>query len=130
MLDILEELDVSAINRKYQEKDARGTRPYAPKMMVGLLLYGYSVGIRSSRKLEKATYEGIPFRVLAAGNHRTIRGSRSFAASISRSWRSVLAGLPDLSADGTGRAGQRGPGRDEGAGQRLEAQGDELRADA
>lgn len=69
MLDILEELDVSAINRKYQEKDARGTRPYAPKMMVGLLLYGYSVGIRSSRKLEKATYEDIPFRVLAAGNH-------------------------------------------------------------
>jgi transposase len=50
MLDILEELDVSAINRKYQEKDARGTRPYVPKMMVGLLLY-------------------VPFRVLAAGNH-------------------------------------------------------------
>ncbi|WP_263841487.1 IS1182 family transposase [Salinibacter sp.] len=69
MLDILEELDVSAIDRKYQEKDARGTRPYAPKMMVGLLLYGYSVGIRSSRKLEKATYEDIPFRVLTAGNH-------------------------------------------------------------
>jgi transposase len=69
MLDILEELDVSAIERKYQEKDPRGTRPYAPKMMVGLLLYGYSVGIRSSRKLEKATYEDIPFRVLAAGNH-------------------------------------------------------------
>ena len=67
MLDILEELDVSAINRKYREKDARGTRPYAPKMMVGLLLYGYSVGIRSSRKLEKATYEDIPFRLLTAG---------------------------------------------------------------
>jgi transposase len=69
MLDILEELDVSAIDRKYQEKDPRGTRPYAPKMMVGLLLYGYSVGIRSSRKLERATYEDIPFRVLTAGNH-------------------------------------------------------------
>ena len=69
MLDILEELDVSAIEKKYRQKDSRGTRPYAPKMMVGLLLYGYSVGIRSSRKLEKATYEDIPFRVLAAGNH-------------------------------------------------------------
>jgi transposase len=69
MLDILEELDVSAIEKKYREKDPRGTRPYAPKMMVGLLLYGYSVGIRSSRKLEKATYEDIPFRVLTAGNH-------------------------------------------------------------
>jgi len=69
MLDVLEELDISEIDRKYQEKDPRGTQPYAPKMMVGLLLYGYSVGIRSSRKLEKATYEDIPFRVLAAGNH-------------------------------------------------------------
>lgn len=69
MLDILEELDVSAIEETYRQKDPRGTRPYAPKMMVGLLLYGYSVGIRSSRKLEKATYEDIPFRVLTAGNH-------------------------------------------------------------
>jgi transposase len=69
MLDILEELDVSAIEEKYRQKDPRGTRPYAPKMMVGLLLYGYSVGIRSSRKLEKATYEDIPFRVLTAGSH-------------------------------------------------------------
>ncbi|MCS4198368.1 IS1182 family transposase [Salinibacter ruber] len=69
MLDILEELDISAIEKKYRQKDPRGTRPYAPKMMVGLLLYGYSVGIRSSRKLEKATYEDIPFRVLTAGNH-------------------------------------------------------------
>lgn len=69
MLDILEEIDVSAIEEKYRRKDSRGTRPYAPKMMVGLLLYGYSVGICSSRKLEKATYEDIPFRVLTAGNH-------------------------------------------------------------
>jgi transposase len=69
MLDILEELDISAIEEKYQRKDPRGTRPHAPRMMVGLLLYGYSVGIRSSRKLEKATYEDIPFRVLTADNH-------------------------------------------------------------
>ena len=69
MLDLLEELDVSAIERKYEAKDPRGTRPYAPKMMVGLLLYGYSVGIRSSRKIEQATYEDVPFRVLAAGHH-------------------------------------------------------------
>jgi len=69
MLDVLEELDVSAIEKKYRQKDPRGTRPYAPKMMVGLLLYSYSVGVRSSRKLEKATYEDIPFRVLTADSH-------------------------------------------------------------
>mgnify|MGYP006293731507 CR=1 FL=1 len=69
VLDLVGELDISAIEEKYQAKDPRGERPYAPTMMVGLLLYGYSVGIRSSRKLEKATYEDIPFRVLCAGNH-------------------------------------------------------------
>lgn len=69
MLDVLKELDVSAIAEKYHRKDPRGTRPYPPRLMVGLLLYGYSVGVRSSREIEKATYEDIPFRVLAAGHH-------------------------------------------------------------
>lgn len=69
LLEIVDELDLSAIEAKYQAKDPRGTRPYAPEMMTALLLYGYSVGIRSSRKLEKATYEDIPFRVLTGGNH-------------------------------------------------------------
>ena len=38
-------------------------------MMVSLLLYGYCGGIPSSRKIEKATYEQVPFRVLAANQH-------------------------------------------------------------
>lgn len=67
--DVVEQLDISAIEEKYQQKDWRGTRPHPPKMMVSLLLYGYSVGVCSSRKLEKATYEQIPFRVLTAGLH-------------------------------------------------------------
>jgi len=37
--------------------------------MVGLLLYGYCQGVASSRKIEKATYESVPFRVLAANQH-------------------------------------------------------------
>lgn len=69
LLEIVEELDLSAIEKKYQAKDPRGTRPYPPEMMTALLLYGYSTGVYSSRKLEKATHEDIPFRVLCAGNH-------------------------------------------------------------
>jgi hypothetical protein len=37
--------------------------------MTGLLLYGYCQGVASSRKIEKATYESVPFRVLAANQH-------------------------------------------------------------
>lgn len=69
LLEIVEELDLSAIHEKYQAKDPRGTRPYPPKMMTALLLYGYSTGVYSSRKLERATYEDIPFRLLCGGLH-------------------------------------------------------------
>ena len=42
---------------------------YHPVMMVRVLLYGYCVGVVSSRKLEKATYEDVAFRYLAADQH-------------------------------------------------------------
>ena len=69
ILDLVKELDLSAIESKIQAKDARGTRPYSPSMMVALLIYGYCLGIRSSRKIERATYEDVAFRVLAGGGH-------------------------------------------------------------
>lgn len=69
ILDVVQELDISSIERTIQSKDARGTRPYPPQMMVGLLLYGYCVGVFSSRKLEKATHEDVAFRVICGGHH-------------------------------------------------------------
>ena len=66
--DVVGELDLSAIYADYRSR--RGGRPaYDPQMMVSLLLYGYCVGIASSRKIERATYEQVPFRVLAADQH-------------------------------------------------------------
>ena len=69
LLDLAPLLDLSDIDRVVRAKDGRGTRPYSSRMMVLLLLYGYAVGTVSSRKLEKATYEDVPFRVLCAGQH-------------------------------------------------------------
>ena len=67
ILDVLGEFDLSVIEARLQGRDARGTRPYSPEMMVVLLVYGYCVGVFSSRKLERATYEDVAFRVLAGG---------------------------------------------------------------
>ena len=67
ILDVVSELDLKAIETSIQAKDARGNRPYPPEMMVALLLYGYCVGVLSSRKLGRATYEDVAFRVLAGG---------------------------------------------------------------
>lgn len=69
ILDVVEGLDLSKIDKVYQDKDHRGERPWNPRMMVGLLLYGYCLGVRSSRRLERATYEDVAFRVLAGGMH-------------------------------------------------------------
>lgn len=69
LLDLLSELDLSAIEGAVQAKDHRGTPPHPPAMMTLLLVYGYCVGVFSSRKLEMATYEDIGFRVLAGGLH-------------------------------------------------------------
>jgi transposase len=69
ILDVVEVLDLREIERRIQWKDHRGTRPYHPKMMTALLLYGYSVGVVSSRKIEQATYRDVAFRVIASGNH-------------------------------------------------------------
>ena len=57
------------IEQEMQEKDPRGERPYAIGMMTGLLLYGYSVGEFSSRRIARATYEDVAFRVISGDQH-------------------------------------------------------------
>ena len=56
-MDLVSSLDLSEIDRELQSKDARGERPFDPRMMVALLLYGYATGTYSSRRLARATYE-------------------------------------------------------------------------
>lgn len=67
--DVVDTLDLSAVYEDYDAKDARGTRPYHPAMMLKLLVYGYCVGVRSSRRIERATYDDVAFRFLSAQQH-------------------------------------------------------------
>ena len=67
--DVVNELDLSAIYAEYERKDGRGLSAYHPLMMTRLLLYGYCIGITSSRKIEKATYDNLAFRYLSADQH-------------------------------------------------------------
>lgn len=69
ILDVVAELDLSVILRRYQQKDPRGEKAYDPRMMVALLLYAYCVGVPSSRRIERATYENVAFRVLTGNQH-------------------------------------------------------------
>ena len=67
--DVVDELDLSAIFRSYDSDGDRGQPPYHPGMMMKLLVYAYCVGSPSSRKIEKATWDEVPYRVLSADQH-------------------------------------------------------------
>lgn len=66
VVDSVAQLDLSALYATY---GSRGGEPYAPEMLLSLLLYGYATGVFSSRKIERATYEAVPFRFIAGNLH-------------------------------------------------------------
>src|SRR5512135_685966 len=66
VVELVAQLDLSSV---YQRYGARGGEAYAPAVLLALLFYGYATGVFSSRKLEKATYETLPFRFVAGGLH-------------------------------------------------------------
>lgn len=67
--EVCEELDLRPILAVYDAKDGRGRLGYHPLLLTRLLLYGYCTGVRSSRRIEKATYDDVAFRYLAADQH-------------------------------------------------------------
>jgi len=75
--DVVDQLNLSAIESVYEEDD-RGQPPYHPRMMTKILLYGYCVGVFSSRKIQKHLVEDVAFRVLAAGNQPDFRTISDF----------------------------------------------------
>jgi len=74
--ETVDQLDLCAFRAKYRErKDGRGQLAYDPRMMLKVLIYAYSVGIFSSRKIAAGLQDLVALRYLAAGNapsHRTI----------------------------------------------------------
>lgn len=66
LVDIISQLDLSKIYGRYA---ASGGEAIAPEILLGLLFYGYMTGVFSSRKIEKGTYENIPMRYIAGGQH-------------------------------------------------------------
>ena len=110
---VVDELDLSRLVSRYGRKDGRGKAAYHPAMLLRLVLYGYAIGVRSSRKIEKATYENVAFRYLAAGEHpdhdviaefrktHLEELSRLFAATLQLCQKAGLVKLGQIAIDGT-----------------------------
>jgi len=71
-----EHLDLSAFYADY--KEGRGAPPFDPRLMVRVLLLGYTTGVRSSRKLEEACWDKVAFRWLAGGQAPAYRAIAKF----------------------------------------------------
>jgi transposase len=79
VLDTVRDLNLKPITRKYESGDGRGFPPYHPRMMVTLLLYSYTQGVFSSRRIMKRCQRDAAYRVLVhddAPNFRTISDFR------------------------------------------------------
>ena len=128
--DLVDGLDLTAFYAPY-EGDGRRNAPYEPRMMVKVLLYAYATGVFSSRQVARKLEEDVAFRMLAAGNfpqHRTLcEFRRRHLADFQALFVEVVrpgAGV------GSGALGEAVGRRDEGAREREQAQGDELRPNA
>ena len=75
--DVVDNLDLAAMDAVYGN-EKRGQPPYDPQMMTKILVYGYCVGVFSSRRIERHLIEDIAFRVLAAGNQPNFRTISDF----------------------------------------------------
>jgi transposase len=64
--EIVERLDLSALEEQYR---GSGKTAFSPALLLALLFYGYSTGVFSSRKIEKATYDSVAFRYLSGNTH-------------------------------------------------------------
>ena len=66
VVEVVDGLDLRAMSGSYR---GSGSASYHPRMLLGLLVYGYATGVFSSRKLERATYNSVAFRFIAANDH-------------------------------------------------------------
>ncbi|TCS97793.1 IS1182 family transposase, partial [Aquabacter spiritensis] len=66
VVEVIDQLDLSPMVKAYR---GSGSASYHPSVLLGLLVYGYATGVFSSRKLERATYDSVAFRFIAANDH-------------------------------------------------------------
>src|SRR3954452_360641 len=66
VVEVIEGLDLRAMTGSYR---GIGEASYHPRLLLGLIIYGYATGVFSSRDLERATYDSVPSRYVAANQH-------------------------------------------------------------
>ena len=109
VVEVIDGLDLSVMRGSYR---GSGSASYPPSLLLGILVYGYATGVFSSRKLERASYDSVAFRFIAANqhpDHDTIAAfRRRFLQEIEGLFVQVLAG-DGRAPDGHGTAPRSTP---------------------
>ena len=66
VVEVIGGLDLRSMTGSYR---GSGEASYHPELLLGLIVYGYATGVFSSRKLERASYDSVAFRFIAANEH-------------------------------------------------------------
>jgi transposase len=104
VVEVVEGLDLRAMTGRYR---GSGEASYHPQLLLGVVIYGYATGVFSSRKLERATYDSVAFRFIAANEHpdhdtiATFR--RRFLKEIEKLFVQVLMLAREAKAAATGK---------------------------
>ena len=109
VVEVIDGLDLRVMRGSYR---GSGSASYPPSLLLGILVYGYATGVFSSRKLERASYDSVAFRFIAANqhpDHDTIAAfRRRFLQEIEGLFVQVLAG-DGRAQDGHGTAPRSTP---------------------
>jgi transposase len=112
ILAAVAEMDLAAFYAAYRP-DGHGRAAYEPSLMVGLLLYAYASGNRSSRGIERKCQEDVAYRVVAANlvpDHSTIADFRKrheaaiaelFDRVLGLCWEAGMVNVGVIAVDGT-----------------------------
>ncbi len=110
IVEVIDQLDLSKLTGRYSRS---GSEAYHPALLLALLVYGYATGTFSSRKIERATYDSVAFRFIAANlhpDHDTLANFRKtflveledlFVQVLSYAQTMKLVKLGTISLDGT-----------------------------
>ena len=111
VVEVIEGLDLRAMSGSYR---GSGSASYHPAMLLGVLVYGYATGVFSSRKLERATYDSVAFRFIAANDHPDHDTIATFRRRFLQGDRgAVRQGAVAGPRDGGAQTGHGGAGRDQ-----------------
>src|SRR5713226_9722088 len=126
VVDCVAQLDLSSLYARY---GTRGGAPYAPEVLLGLYLYGYATGVFSSRKIERATYETVPFRFIAGNlhpDHDTLATDRAHLPA--RGERPLRPSAPTGTGSGSAQTGDNQLGWKQDSCRRFQTQSGQLQS--